>query len=159
MLVVMMLSNVRKEVFMYRCHAFASNANRQQKYNSRSASAMRLQHTTTTNNNNYSWVIRGGGSQVFSLETNAAKAATRLSSTASPLRESSSVGKQDEFEKRATESLSIASGGTTPTSIKSFGGLTYRDSLSPKSSSLFRVVFVLGGPGKTSAKMVTVAQK
>lgn len=141
---MMMLSNMRKQAFMLRCHAFASNSNIPQKYNSRSVGAMRLKHTNSnSNSNNYSWIIRRGGSQPSSE----AKATTRLSSIASPLRESSSVGETDELEKKALESISIASEGMTPTSIKSFGGLTYRDSSSTKSSSSFRVVFVLGGPG------------
>ena len=91
-------------------------------------------------------MIRGGGSGSFLSSDKDTK--TRLSSTTSPLKESSSVSEGDDFEKRVLESIPIASGGPIPTSIKSFGGLTYQDASSTKSSSLFRVVFVLGGPGK-----------
>jgi len=54
------------------------------------------------------------------------------------------------FDKRVIESMPIAAGGTAPALIKSFGGLTYRDTSSPHEDnerSIFRVVFVLGGPG------------
>jgi hypothetical protein len=53
------------------------------------------------------------------------------------------------------ESLAIAGGGETlSTSIKSFGGISYRDSSSSQKDDLYRVVFVLGGPGKKVAKVI-----
>lgn len=147
----MVMPILRKHAFMPRCHAFASNANRNQIHNSRSSTAAWLKFSSGNRNNNYPWSIRGGESQSFSrnqLPSPGREVTAHLSSTSSTLGETgSSVGKSDEFEKRALESISIASGGTTPASMKSFGGLTYRDSSSSKSSSLFRVVFILGGPG------------
>ncbi len=141
-----------------RCHAFVSNANKQYKLHSRGVNAWRLEYK-----NNYHLVVRGGGSGFFSSSENNKETrttTTRLSSTTSPLRESSSVSESDEFEKRVLESISIASGGTRPTSIKSFGGLKYQDVSSSSDnnnkSSLFRVVFVLGGPGKRYLKQYTV---
>jgi len=137
-----MMSNSRKHGIFLRCHAFASNTNRQQKHYSRTACSMWFKEKI-----NSPLVVRGGGSQSFSgnsLLSSETEATTRLSSTSSPLKESSSISEE---EKRVLESLSIASGGLIPTSIKSFGGLSYQDTSSPKSSSLFRVVFVLGGPG------------
>jgi UMP-CMP kinase len=96
---------------------------------------------SSRSNKYYPWIYRRGGNQSFSRNQS-------LRSTASTLKESSnSVGESGEIEKRAIESLSIASGGTAPTELKSFGGLTYRDSSLSKLSSLFRVVFILGGPG------------
>jgi len=141
---MMMISNLRKQRFMLRCHAFASNANRQQRHGSKHSLAMTLKRTRNSSNN-YSWVVRGGGAQPFS--SSKTESTIRLSSTASPLKESSSVNEKDEFEKRVLNSLAIASGSTTPVSKKSFGGLSYQDTSSSDSSSLFRVVFVLGGPG------------
>jgi hypothetical protein len=67
-----------------------------------------------------------GGSSSFS---------TTSSSTTTSLHASTQLD-------HAKESLSIA-GHNTP--LKSFGGLTYRDTF--ESSEEFRVVFVLGGPG------------
>jgi hypothetical protein len=147
LLLMTTMSNSRKHGILLRCHAFASNANRQQKQYSRSFGARWFQQKRKS-----PLVIRGGGSQSFlgnSLLSSETESTTRLSSTTSPSRESSSISEEDEFEKRVLESLAIASGGPIPTSINSFGGLTYQDTSSPKSSSLFRVVFVLGGPGKT----------
>lgn len=151
----MMTSNLRKQAFMPRCHAFASNASRKQRHTSRSSSAMWLKFSNgNTNNNYYPWsTIRGGDSrQLFSrnhLPLLGRGTKAHLSSTASHLTDpGSSVEESDTFDKRALESMSIASGGTAPALMKSFGGLTYKDSSSSsKSSSLFRVVFILGGPG------------
>jgi len=135
-----MMSNSRNRGILLRCHAFASNTNRQHRVYSRSAPGWRLNHKS-----NHPLVIRGGGSGSFLSSDKDTK--TRMSSTTSPLKESSSVSEGDGLEKRVLESIPIASGGPIPTSIKSFGGLTYQDVSSTKSSSLFRVVFVLGGPG------------
>lgn len=134
-----LLSISKNRGSLLRCHAFASNANRQHRHYSRSASVWRLNGII-----NHRLVVRGGGPLSFLPSEKASK--TRLSSTTSPLKESSSVSESDEFEKRVLESLPIASGGPTPTSINLFGGLPYQDTSSTK-SSLFRVVFVLGGPG------------
>lgn len=124
-----------------------SNANRQHKLYSTRVNAWRLLDYKS----NYHLDVRGGGSGSFSFSdketTTTTTTTTRLSSTTSPLRESNSVSESDEFEKRVLESIPIASGGTIPTSIKSFGGLKYQDVVSSNKSSLFRVVFVLGGPG------------
>lgn len=137
----MMMSNSMKRGILLRCHAFASNVNRQHNHNSGIARPWLLKEK-----NNFSLVIRGGGSGSFSSSETEAK--TRLSSATSPLKETNSVSEKDEFETRVLESLPIASGGLIPTPIHSFGGLKYQDTSSTK-SSLFRVVFVLGGPGKT----------
>ena len=150
---MMMISNLRKQRFMLPCHAFASNANRQQRHGSKHSLAMTLKRTRSSSNN-YSWVVRGGGAQPFS--SSKTESTIRLSSTASPLKESSSVNEKDEFEKRVLNSLAIASGSTTPVSKKSFGGLSYQDTSSSDSSSLFRVVFVLGGPGKTVVELLII---
>ena len=136
---------------MLRCHAFASNVNRQQKNNWRRTFTLGLNHKTK----NYNLVIRGGGSGSNSNSRNPfrsseAEATSRLSSTASPLRDSGSVTVKEDFERRVLNSLPIASGGPVPTSIKSFGGIPYQDTSSSKLSSVFRVVFVLGGPGKST---------
>ena len=137
--IMTMLSISRNRGNLLRCHAFASNANRQHKHHSRGARGWRLAGISK-----HHLVVRGGGSGSYWSPEKEAKAL--LSSTTSPLKESSSVSERDEFEKRVLESLPIASGGPTPTSIKSFGGLPYQET----KSSLFRVVFVLGGPGTTS---------
>jgi len=139
------ISNGRKHGFLSCCHAFAWNANRQQKYNSRSVSARWIKQKV-----NYPLIIRGGGFQSFSgntLSSLETEVNTHLSSTASPLQDSGSSTDNDKFENLVSKSVPIAFGGPIPTSIKSFGGLTYQDISSPKSSSLFRVLFVLGGPG------------
>lgn len=140
----MMIGNLRRRGVMLRCHAFASSAKIQQTHYSRckSVSAMQLGPSSRVNKY-YPWIYQRGGNQSSSRNHS-------LHSTASTLKESSnSVGENGEIEKRARESLSIASGGTAPTELKSFGGLTYRESSPSKSPSLFRVVFILGGPGKT----------
>lgn len=134
-----MFSMSRNRGYLLRCHAFASNVNRQHKQFSRISTASRLD-----GKKNYSLLVRGGGPKSFFSSENEAN--TRLHSTASPLKESNSVSEGDEFEKRVLQSLPIASGGPIPTPIKSFGGLPYQETSSTK-SSLFRVVFILGGPG------------
>lgn len=133
-----MFSMSRNRGYLLRCHAFASNVNRHKQF-SRISTASRLD-----GKKNHSLLVRGGGPKSFFSSENEAN--TRLHSTASPLKESNSVSEGDEFEKRVLQSLPIASGGPIPTPIKSFGGLPYQETSSTK-SSLFRVVFILGGPG------------
>lgn len=143
-----MISKSRNLGVLLRCHAFASKANRKQNHISRSYNSWRFNRK-----NNYPLVIRGGGSHSFSgnsSPSSGTEGTTPLSSTASPSRESSAVSEKDEFEKRVADCLPIASGGPIPTSINSFGGLSFQNTSSTKSSSLFRVVFVLGGPGEIS---------
>eukprot|EP00535_Pseudo-nitzschia_heimii_P009303 CAMPEP_0197178280 /NCGR_PEP_ID=MMETSP1423-20130617/3610_1 /TAXON_ID=476441 /ORGANISM="Pseudo-nitzschia heimii, Strain UNC1101" /LENGTH=461 /DNA_ID=CAMNT_0042627989 /DNA_START=188 /DNA_END=1570 /DNA_ORIENTATION=- len=141
---ISMMSFSLKKGLMLRCHAFASNVNRQKK-NCRSTLALGLNHKTK----DYPFVKRGGSfgsnSRNPSLSSEVGSM-TPLSSTASPLRDSGSVTAKEEFESRVLDSLPIASGGPIPTSLNSFGGIPYQDIFSSK-SSLFRVVFVLGGPG------------
>jgi len=135
-----------------RCQAFASNIKtntnkRQQVF--RNTGTMRLKHIINSNN---LWILRGGGdSATFSgsQQQPSFQSATMslLSSTASSSMSLSVV------ENKAMESLAIAGGGgKISTSMKPFGGISYRDSSSlhkvnEGGSSLFRVVFVLGGPG------------
>lgn len=144
MLFTMMSSISRNRGGFLRCHAFASNGNQQHKQFSRSMTT-----STLGGKYNHNLLVRGGGPNFFFSSDKEAN--TGLYSTASPLKESNSVSEGDEFEKRVMESLAIASGGPVPTPIKSFGGLPYQDTSSTK-SSLFRVVFVLGGPGTTFLK-------
>ena len=146
-----MISNSIKHGILLRCHAFASNANIQHRHNSMIVRSCRLKQKS-----DFPLVIRGGGSGPFS-SSGSTTAGTRLSSAASPLKETSSVCEKEEFEKRVLESLSIASGGPIATPTRSFGGLVYQDTSSTK-SSLFRVVFVLGGPGKTLLNEVATRQ-
>jgi hypothetical protein len=54
----------------------------------------------------------------------------------------------------AQESLAIAGTTKTENSFCSFGGLWYRDSFAEKEP--FRVIFVLGGPGKEEGCLNTV---
>jgi hypothetical protein len=146
---IMMLSRKHasgSSILILRCHAFASNTNtnKRQQYYSRSTGSMRLKHI---NGNNNSWIIRRGGSATFTgnqqRQLFQSTPTSRLSSTASPSIPSSA------FVNKAMESLAIAGGGETlSTSIKSFGGISYRDSSSSQKDNLYRVVFVLGGPGK-----------
>mmetsp|Transcript_15654 Transcript_15654/g.36062 ORF Transcript_15654/g.36062 Transcript_15654/m.36062 type:complete len:485 (-) Transcript_15654:198-1652(-) len=150
----MMMPILRRHVFMPRCHAFALNGNRRQRQMSRRSSSVWSKSWNGNSNSVYQnpWSIRGGessSSPTTDMLTAGRETKTKLSSTASPLREpSSSIDENSHFERRALESLAIASGGTIPAVFKSFGGLTYRESSSmSKSSSLFRVVFILGGPG------------
>lgn len=149
LLLVTMVSFPIKYGMMLRCHAFASKAKWQQKNYFRRANNFRLNRRTK----NHPLIIRGGGScsdtrnPVLSSEANGT---THLSSTLSPFRDSDSLTEKETFERRVLYSLPIASGGLIPTTIKSFGGLTYQDTFetsASKLSSLFRVVFVLGGPG------------
>jgi len=136
-----------------RCQAFASNINtntnkRHQVY-SKSTGAMRLKHIIKNSN---SWILRGGGDSPMyfgSQQQPSFQSATisLLTSTASSSTSLSVV------ENKAMESLAIAGGGGKISApMKPFGGIFYRDSSSLKKvneggSSLFRVVFVLGGPG------------
>lgn len=139
-----MKSSSRKYGILLRCHAFASNANRRQLHNSRSAGAWR-----SGPQQNVPFVIRGGESRSrdsFLSSERELTRTSRLSSSASPLKESNLANEKDEFEKRVNSSLKIASDGPMPVSFQSFGGLKYQDT--SNSSSSFRVVFVLGGPGK-----------
>ena len=53
------------------------------------------------------------------------------------------------------ESLAIA-GESDASSLESFGGLSYRNSYADRED--FRVVFVLGGPGKQEAAVCCVMQ-
>lgn len=157
---IMMLSRKHASgpsMLILRCHAFASNTNtnintiKRQQYYSRSTGSMRLKHI---NGNNNSWIIRRGGSATFTgsqqqQQPFQSTPTSRLSSTAFPSIPSSA------FENRAMESLAIAGGGEAlSTSIKSFGGISYRDSSSSQKDNLYRVVFVLGGPGKKVAEVI-----
>jgi hypothetical protein len=157
---IMMLSRKHASgpsMLILRCHAFASNTNtnintiKRQQYYSRSTGSMRLKHI---NGNNNSWIIRRGGSATFTgsqqqQQPFQSTPTSRLSSTAFPSIPSSA------FENRAMESLAIAGGGETlSTSIESFGGISYRDSSSSQKDNLYRVVFVLGGPGKKVAEVI-----
>jgi len=138
---------------MLRCHAFASKAKWQQKNYYRSVNTLRLDRRTK----NHPLIIRGGGSWYNMrnpLLSSKANATTRLPSTLSPLRDSGSLTEKETFERRVLDSLQIASGGPIPTTISSFGGLTYQDTSTSKFSSLFRVVFVLGGPGKFTVSLI-----
>ena len=144
---VTMVSFPRKYVMILRCHAFASNVKWKQRNYLRNANTLGFDQK----NKKHPLIIRGGGSWSNArspLLSSEPKATTRLPSTVSPSRDLGSLTEKEEFERRVLDSLPIASGGTIPTSIKSFGGLMYQDTSAPQSSDLFRVIFVLGGPGK-----------
>ncbi|MGK3751294.1 MAG: hypothetical protein ACI8RD_003594 [Bacillariaceae sp.] len=153
---IMMLSRKHASgpsMLILRCHAFASNTNtntnKRQQYYSRSTGSMRLKHINVINN---SWIIRRGGSATFA--GNQQQQQPFQSTPTSRLSASPSIP-LSVFENRAMESLAIAGGGETlSTSIKSFGGISYRDSSSSQKDDLYRVVFVLGGPGKKVAKVI-----
>jgi len=138
-----------------RCHAFASNinTNKRNQYDSRSTGAMRLNHSSSSRSN--SRILRGGcGCDGTYLTYSRNQQQSTIQSTTTSLCSTSSPSTPlSVFDKRVMESLAIDGGeGTTTTLMKSFGGIPYRDSSSfqkvnDRGSSLFRVIFVLGGPG------------
>jgi hypothetical protein len=87
-----------------------------------------------------------GGSSFSSSSTTLLYSSTKQQQSSSGGNSASST-----FSNHAKESLSIA--GRNNASLKSFAGLTYRDTFDG-SEEEFRVLFVLGGPGKTMNQVV-----
>mmetsp|Transcript_29778 Transcript_29778/g.55877 ORF Transcript_29778/g.55877 Transcript_29778/m.55877 type:complete len:473 (+) Transcript_29778:177-1595(+) len=131
-----MIASVRKQTGgISSCYAFASNAYKHRFHN--------------TNMNSFrqptKWMLRGGAWNVPSSSSPSSSSSSwNRPLYAATQSRSTSPSSISEYAKA---SRSIAGNGDS--SLKSFGGLTYRDS----SSSLgdkeeqFRVVFILGGPG------------
>jgi UMP-CMP kinase len=134
-LIGMMSSGVWRHALgtMSPCHAFGSYAQTQRPNPVVSRMFQREGHETystrqpfTAFANNHQLILRGGSSYASSSKLSASTQSKSL------------------LSEKAKEAMSIA-GQSSTASLRSFGGLTYRDSYSERED--FRVVFVLGGPG------------
>jgi len=141
------------------CYAFASHAqnSHHRGHLARSSGLARFKRFGPWERPNYfiedRLYPRGGSSSSFSSSTSPTSlppppsrqtplhASTRSQSFHSPSADSPSKSLSD----RAQESLTIA-GETTPEALNSFGGLKFRDTFAEKEP--FRIIFILGGPGK-----------
>ncbi|KAG7373978.1 uridylate kinase [Nitzschia inconspicua] len=124
------------------CYAFASHGQNSHHMRPSMPSEGRRQF-------GYHRILRGGSfsSSPTPSTPHLATSTGRVSLHASAQSQSSSPStrtSQKSLFDRAQESLAIA-GSASEASLKSFGGLSFRDSLAEKEP--FRVLFILGGPG------------